>query len=204
MKKILFKFLALIFAFGFLLFLQVKLIFVGYSLVKRSLALKRLLKDFENFKEKGSKIIFHSLPSVKADSVKVDLSYADGRAANLKRFIRKYNPNSPLYDLADYIVKISDKYGLDYRLLVAIAMQESNLCKVIPKDSHNCWGWGIYGNKITRFKSYEEAIETVAKGLKEKYVDKGHYTIYTIMKKYNPSSKGSWGNAVKKFFLMLE
>ena len=38
--------------------------------------------------------------------------------------------------------------GFDYRLLPAIAMQESTLCRSIPVDSHNCWGWGIYGDKV--------------------------------------------------------
>lgn len=203
MRKTILKFLVFTTGFILLLVFQFKLIIAGYSYVERYTALKKLLSEFKD-KTQDSKFIFHSIPEVDSDTVKVNLSYSDARSANLKKFIRKYNPNSPLYDLTDYIVEVSDKYGLDYRLLVAIAMQESNLCKKIPKDSYNCWGWGIYGNKITKFKSYEEAIETVAKGLRENYVDKGHYTIYTIMKKYNPSSNGSWGNAVKKFFLMLE
>src|SRR3989344_4108224 len=61
----------------------------------------------------------------------------DIRIANLKAFFRKYG--SPLYDNAETIVTASDKYQLDYRLIPAIAMQESTLCKFIPKDSHNCW-----------------------------------------------------------------
>ena len=75
-------------------------------------------------------------------------------------------------------------------------MQESTLCKNIPKNSYNCWGWGIYGNKITRFESYEQAIETVSKGLKENYIDQGLVTTYQIMQRYTPSSNGSWANAV--------
>ncbi len=203
MKKRLFQVLILFLAFLLILSLQVKLILAGYSLTNKNITLKKLAAELEKL-DSGKMVFYNSLPSIETSSVKANITFYDGRVANLKRFIRKYNPNSPLYELADYIVEISDKYGLDYRLLVAIAMQESNLCKRIPKDSYNCWGWGIYGNKITRFSSYEEAIETVAKGLREKYVDKGYYTIYTIMRKYNPSSKGSWGDAVKKFFLLLE
>ncbi len=188
--------------FFFLLFLHLKLVIAAYKLADKNLKLKALVNEFESLGR--DKVYYNSNAPIKADAVKVDMTFYDGRVANLQAFIRKYNPHSPLYELADKIVEVSDKYGLDYRLLVAIAMQESNLCKRIPKDSYNCWGWGIYGDKVTKFKSYEEAIETVAKGLKEKYVDKGHYTIYTIMRKYNPSSDGSWGDAVKKFFLMLE
>ena len=126
----------------------------------------------------------------------------DARAVNLKAFFRKYN--SPLYDHADYIVKTSDKYQFDYRLLPAIAMQESNLCRKIPIDSYNCWGWGIYGDTITRFPSYETAIETVAAGLKKNYIDKGLVTASSIMEKYTPSSNGSWAHGVNTFLNAVE
>jgi len=126
----------------------------------------------------------------------------DNRVANLKSFFRKHN--SPLYQYADLIVQVSDKYHFDYRLLPAIAMQESTLCKFIPESSHNCWGWGIYGNTITRFDSYEEAIETVAKGIKKNYLDKGLITASKIMQKYTPSSSGSWAAGVNYVLRMLE
>lgn len=126
----------------------------------------------------------------------------DARAVNLKAFFRKYN--SPLYDHADYIVQTSDKYQFDYRLLPAIAMQESGLCKKIPFESHNCWGWGIYGDTVTRFDSYEEAIDTVAAGLKKNYIDKGLVTASSIMQKYTPSSNGSWAHGVNTFLKAVE
>ncbi len=123
-----------------------------------------------------------------------DVRLADGRIANLKRFFRKYN--SPLYDKAEYIVKVADIYRMDYRLIPAIAMQESGLCRVIPDNSHNCWGWGIYGNTVTRFGSYEEGIEVVSRGLRKNYLDKGYVTPSQIMEKYTPSSQGSWARGV--------
>ena len=56
-------------------------------------------------------------------------------------------------------------------------MQESNLCRrLIPENSYNCWGGGIYGTTVTRFDSYDDAIETVGKGLKKTYIDKGLVT----------------------------
>ena len=122
---------------------------------------------------------------------------------NLKVFFRKHG--SPLYDFADVIVRTSDNYGFDYRLLPAIAMQESTLCRAIPENSHNCWGWGIYGNIVTRFDSYEEAIEIVAKGIKTHYLDKGLTTASTIMAKYTPSSpEGAWAKSVNQFLRALE
>ena len=131
-----------------------------------------------------------------------EIKPGDSRVANLKAFFRKYN--SALYDYADKIVEVSDKYQFDYRLLPAIAMQESNLCRVIPDDSYNCWGWGIYGTTVTRFDSYDDAIETVGKGIKKHYIDKGLVTASAIMKKYTPPSQGSWAHGVNTFLEALE
>lgn len=141
-------------------------------------------------------------PFVLGASVQSNITVGDARSANLRYFFRKYN--SPLYEYADDMVAISDKNNLDYRLLAAIAMQESNLCLKIPPDSHNCWGWGIYGDKVTRFDSYPEAMETVAEGLKKEYVDKGLITPETIMRKYTPPSTGSWANGVNHFLQQLQ
>ncbi|GIW63309.1 MAG: hypothetical protein KatS3mg091_111 [Patescibacteria group bacterium] len=182
--------------FIFLVLLNVNFIVMAYEASSRDKKIRQLVYEFDELKS-----VNYNAPNF---SLKSDFSLYDARSANLKKFIRKYYPESPLYDLSDKIVQISDKYGLDYRLLVAIAMQESNLCKRIPENSYNCWGWGIYGSTVTRFSSYEEGIETVARGLKTNYVDKGYNTIYSIMRKYNPSSTGSWGNAVLRFFLILE
>jgi hypothetical protein len=129
----------------------------------------------------------------------------DPRVATLKSFFRKHE--SPLYDHAEFIVTLSDTYGLDFRLLPAIAMQESNLCKKIPAGSYNCHGWGIYGGQVPHFSSYEESFTAVAKGLKKEYIDKGLVTPTDIMSKYNPTSAaagGSWARGVNTFFEVLQ
>lgn len=127
---------------------------------------------------------------------------ADSRVRMLKAFFRQHN--SDLYDYASYIVEVSDKYQFDYRLLPAIAMQESNLCKYIPHNSYNCWGWGIYGDLTTRFDSYHEAIDTVAVGIKTHYIDQGLVTASSIMAKYTPSSNGSWARGVNTVLGWIE
>lgn len=127
----------------------------------------------------------------------------DERVAILKAFLRQRE--SPLYDHAELIVQTADKYELDFRLIPAISIQESGGCRKIPPGSHNCWGWGIYGTTVTRFNSYPEAIETVSKGLKLNYIDKGYVTPDEIMRKYNPSSpEGSWARGVNSFFGALQ
>ena len=135
-------------------------------------------------------------------SASAEAGLADSRVANLKQFFRTHN--SPLYDYAEFIVQTSDKYQFDYRLLPAIAMQESTLCRNIPKNSYNCWGWGIYGDTVTRFSTYEEAIETVGKGIRKNYIDNGLTTTTQIMEKYTPSSNGGWARAVNNFMKALE
>jgi hypothetical protein len=154
-------------------------------------------------------IILDELDKIEVDTTSMDTADyfiddvdKDERVAVLKAFFRKHD--SPLYDHADYIVAVSDQYGLDFRLLPAISMQESGACKVIPPNSYNCWGWGIYGNTITRFNSYPEAIDSVAKGLKTNYIDRGLTTTEQIMSKYNPSSNGSWAFGVNTFLDVLE
>lgn len=126
----------------------------------------------------------------------------NARIPILQKFFTKYN--SPLVDYVSYIVQTADKYGIDYRLIPAISMQESTGCKFIPENSYNCWGWGIYGDKVTRFPNYPEAIETVSRGLKNNYIDKGLTSPEEIMKRYTPPSKGSWAEGVHFFFEQLQ
>ncbi len=127
---------------------------------------------------------------------------ADGRVLLITNYLKKYK--SPLLPHAKELVDISDKYDLDWRLLAAIAQQESNLCKKIPENSYNCWGYGIYGDLVTRFSSYVDGMDTVARGLKRNYVDKGLDTPEKIMAKYTPPSQGSWAKGVNQFLSDIE
>jgi len=145
-------------------------------------------------------VAFAALPS--AENVLGDsITSKDARIEIVRQFFAKYK--SPLEPYAQNIVEDADKYGLDYRLLPAIAMQESNLCQKIIADSYNCWGFGIYGKKVTRFESYPEAIDTVTRTLVKNYVSGGLNTPEEIMKKYTPSSNGSWAYSVSYFMSLL-
>jgi hypothetical protein len=80
------------------------------------------------------------------------------RAAKIEKY---YSDRSmPLEDKAMKFVLEAEKYGLDWRLLPAIAVRESsggkNACY------NNPFGWGSC--KI-KFGSYDEAIEMLAKNL---------------------------------------
>jgi hypothetical protein len=191
--------LLLIFSLTLIINIKVSRALVDYEKKKQSsqevlLEIAQLRNDLAQFK--------YSVLSANTKSPEVEVGLADNRVANLKAFFRKYN--SPLYNHAEKIVEVSDRYRFDYRLLPAIAMQESNLCQKIPPDSFNCWGWGIYGDIVTRFSSYDEAIEVIAAGIKKNYLDKGLVTASQIMRKYTPSSQGSWAYGVNTFLRILE
>ena len=192
---------AIFLGFLFLIFFN---IFVALKIShtnKTVASTRRLLSEIEHATETNGQFSFPSAPLV-LGAYQAELETGDPRAVNLRALFRKRN--SPLYEHSEYIVKISDKYGMDYKLIPAISIQESGACINIPENSYNCWGWGIYGNTVTRFSSYEEAIETVAKGLKESYIDKGLVTPEQIMSKYNPSSNGSWARGVSEFWKAIE
>jgi len=190
-----------IYFFIFILFFVINIVLIKkiISQVKKEAKIENLLSEIGEIKNNS---FYNSAPFQVLGVYKTEVQLADGRIANLKNFFRKYN--SPLYDYAELIISVSDKHRFDYRLLPAIAMQESNLCRYIPENSYNCWGWGIYGDQVIRFSSYEEAIEKVAAGIKKEYIDKGLVTASMIMKKYTPSSPGTWARGVNTFLKMLE
>lgn len=126
----------------------------------------------------------------------------DARILLVKRYLERYK--SPLLPYSQLIVELSDTYGFDYRWMVAIAQQESNLCKKIPAESHNCWGYGIYAKGTLRFENYDLALRSFASYLQKSYFDKGLDTAELMMTKYCPHSNGSWAYGINQFFDDIE
>lgn len=133
---------------------------------------------------------------------KGEIIAGDGRAIILEQFFRRYN--SPMGSLGDKMVQAADKYKLPFNLMPAIAQCEGNLGKVMPFNSYNPFGFGIYGTTVTRFSSWDESFEKVAKTLRKDYFDLGLITPDLMMPKYTPPSKGSWADCVKQFMKELE
>jgi len=126
----------------------------------------------------------------------------DARPVIIEKYLEKYD--SPLLPYAQDLFNASEKYGVDYKLIVAIAQCESNLCKKSPSGSFNCWG---FENGETKFLSWQQAFEQVAKTLKERYIDQGLTTPEEIMPKYAPPSVekgGPWAKCVTQFMDDLE
>jgi hypothetical protein len=128
------------------------------------------------------------------------------RRENIRKLESFFAKNeSPLYPYARFIVEQAHMYGVDYRLIPAIAMNESTLCKNIHENSYNCWGWGIYGDKVTRFESYEDAIHTITKGIREQYYDRGMSSPSSIMRAYTPNSpNGVWATKIEWVYRQID
>ena len=139
------------------------------------------------------RVKYSAVPDSPANSI-ATVTAREARVDVLTEFFTRYN--SPLKDFADEIVDTADKYGLDYRLLPAIAMQESTLCLKAPVGTNNCWGYGIYGKKKTSFDNLSEAIDTVSQTLARDYHGKGLIEPIDIMSKYTPSNSGDWAENV--------
>ena len=126
----------------------------------------------------------------------------DARPIIIEKYLEKHD--SPLLPYVDELLAASEKYEVDYRLIVAIAQCESNLCKKSPEGSFNCWG---FENGETKFLSWEQALDQVAKTLRERYLDEGLETPEEIMVRYAPPSVekgGPWAKCVRQFIDELE
>lgn len=145
--------------------------------------------------------IYASLPT-DFPSISGEVQASDARTEVIRQYLLRYK--SPMAPYADYIVKTADEFNIDYRLTTAIAQQESNLCKVIPLKTFNCWGWGIHSEGTLGFSSYEEGIKTVTVGLSQNYISRGLDTPLKIMSKYTPSSNGSWAKGIEEFLSEME
>jgi len=144
----------------------------------------------------SQKVIYAALPTTREELV-TDYVLSDARIEKLEEFFSKHK--SPLEPFATDVIKAADEYGLDFRLLPAIAMQESNLCKKAPIDSYNCWGYGIYGKNVRTFSGYKEGIDVVTKTLAKSYKENGLHTPEEIAKRYTPSDTGKWVSSVTYF-----
>ena len=123
----------------------------------------------------------------------------------LRRFLASYL--SPLVPYTDFILEVSEKYGLDWRLLTAISGNESLFGRVTPPDCYNAWGWGIHSRGTLCFSNWEEGITAVARGIKRNYIDQGLVTVEQIMMKYAPVSVANgtgWNKSINWFMERLE
>lgn len=144
----------------------------------------------------NKKVAYAALPSGQ-NVLGESITSSHAEVELIRQFLAQHN--SPLEPYAQLFVEKAQEHGLDSRLLPAIAMQESNLCRRIPDNSFNCWGFGIYGGKVTRFNDFGHAIDVISKTLGTKYKHNGLVTPDQIMTMYTPSNVGTWSANVTFF-----
>lgn len=121
---------------------------------------------------------------------------ADAIPVVVSRYLERYNSPIP----AEPIIRYADEFGIDPRLIVAIAQQESNLGKKMPESCHNAWGFGIHSRGTLCFENWDEGVKAVTKGIAENYCQRGLCDDPCLMmKKYTPQSDGSWCFGVNQF-----
>jgi hypothetical protein len=127
----------------------------------------------------------------------------DSRILLVEEFLRKHK--SPMTSFAKDIVAEADRFGIDFRMLPAIAMCESGAGKRMPKkDEYNAFGIAVYTGQLhgKAFDSWPHAIAWVSQYVRERYYDRGHTNLYDIGAIWAPPSveKGySWTNCVQSF-----
>lgn len=86
----------------------------------------------------------------------VQLLKVDEREVLLTQFFEKRN--CPLTPYAHEFIQAADKYSIDYKLLPAISVIESQCGKRYPRSTNNPFGWASAG---TGFKSIPHAIDFI-------------------------------------------
>lgn len=137
--------------------------------------------------------------NIEAEKQEIASKELDPRAQILAAYLALYN--SPLQYHAQDLIDAAKKYDLDWKMLPAIAGVESTFGKATP-GGYNAYGWGVYGTQAIYFASWREGIFTVAKGLRENYLNRGLTNPYSINRVYAASPR--WGGNVTYFMRDLE
>lgn len=154
----------------------------------------------ENWQTPTSYQIYSSLPRV-LGATTVSITGQDAIPELVRQYLEKHD--SPMAPYADDLVMAARKYNLDPLLLVAIAQCESNLGKKMPDGCNNPFGWGIHSQGTLCFDTWQQGFQTVAKGLRDKYLNNGMDSPEELMVRYTPPAldkDGSWAKCVN-FFL---
>jgi hypothetical protein len=136
--------------------------------------------------------------------LKAPVEIVDSRAAKIDAYFAQWD--LPLAGYGEEMVAAADMYGIDWRLLPALAKLETtggkNLCKN-PKATFNPFG---YGSCTIGFDSFEESFYAVAKTLSGNGKNTSHLykgkSIEEILEVYNPPAtpgitKNYHGKALK-------
>lgn len=144
-------------------------------------------------------------PSGTGKVLAASIESGDARELLIKEFIQKFQPNSPMLPYTKAFIDTADTYQIDYRLIPAIAMCESNLGSRIPsKESFNAWGIAVYtGQQHGKvFNDWPHAIDWVGQYIRDKYYNRSITDLVEIGAIWAPPSvtkDNSWAKCVTGF-----
>lgn len=95
----------------------------------------------------------------------------DGEVIDAERIRDFLAPRgAPMADEAEAIVAAGVAHDVDPRVVVGIAIAESNAGERMPPSSHNAWGWGGSGpHGLATWDSWEDALDDYTGRLGELY-----------------------------------
>ncbi|MCL4364155.1 hypothetical protein M1328_02860 [Patescibacteria group bacterium] len=126
----------------------------------------------------------------------VELNYKLKESA-IKAVLMRYD--SPMANNSSSFIETCRKYELDCFLLPSIAGLESTFGRFTYPNSNNPFGWD---RGYMMFGSWNQAIDTVGKGLRDGYINKGAENIYAIGPIYSESP--TWSLRVSWFRQQFE
>ncbi len=140
------------------------------------------------------------LKNLPAQNEQVISKKLDKQAQILQAYLAKFD--SPMQYHAQDFIDAARLYNLDWKMLPAITGVESTFGKFIP-GGYNAYGWGAYdAYHAVYFDSWTDGIFTVARGLRENYLNKGLSDPFSINRVYAASP--FWGSRVTYFMQDLE
>jgi hypothetical protein len=121
------------------------------------------------------------------DTNKNVTTVVDERAAKIDAYFSKWD--LPLSGYGAKMVAAADKYGIDWKILPALAMLETTGGKNLCENNGNKNAFGFGGCSIY-FKTFEEAFDAVAKTISGNGEKTAHLytgkTVEEILEVYNP------------------
>ena len=126
-------------------------------------------------------------------------------AGLLQRFLVTHG--SPMAPFAGDFISAAHKYGVNWRLIVAISGVESGFGRVIPESSngalsYNAWGWtggsGTF-NGFANFSSWSSAIYAITSGIAHAYGNQSPFVMQPVYDPPNPQ----WSYEVQSYMNQL-
>ncbi|HEX7456727.1 MAG TPA: hypothetical protein VF303_04715 [Candidatus Nanoarchaeia archaeon] len=121
----------------------------------------------------------------------------DDRSKRLAEFLS--SRGSPMASEANSLVKIADKYDLDWKLLPAIAGVESIWGTCVPTGSYNPYGWN---NGSFYFGNWTAASEYVLNQIKSRWSYMGEITPWKIGPYY--AGNPNWASEVNLYMTLID